>query len=174
MNKKVLSLIVEEKVLKNLKKYAASEDISVEEYVIKVLEEFNNENDEEKIFQLIENFAANDYGEFLLDNATKDFLFIRPSGNPIDALGFIKMKTSGDLSCDGYTDVKKIRKLEFLSDEVAMCVFTLRSSFIYKDIQNSDLATVTAILKKINNQWKLSWMQRSSGDSDLSLWDKYL
>ena len=127
-----------------------------------------------KIIQLINNFTANDYGEFLLDNATKDFLFIRPSGNPIDALGFIEMRTSGDLSCDGYTDVKKIRKLEFLSDDVAMCVFTLRSSFVYKDIQNSDLATVTAILKKINNQWKLSWMHRSSGDSDLSLWDKYL
>ena len=130
--------------------------------------------DEEKIIQLIDNFTANDYGEFLLDNATKDFLFIRPSGNPIDALGFIKMKTSGELSCDGYTDVKKIRKLEFLSDDVAMCVFTLRSSFVYKDIQNSDLATVTAILKKINNQWKFSWMHRSSGDSDLSLWDLYL
>ena len=128
----------------------------------------------EKIIELLEGFSANDYGEFLLENSTKDFLFIRPSGNPIDASGFIEMRTSGDLSCDGYTDVKKIRKLEFLSDEVAMCVFTLRSSFIYKDIQNSDLATVTAILKKINNQWKLSWMQRSSGDSDLSLWDKYL
>ena len=131
-------------------------------------------SEEEKIIQLIDNFTANDYGEFLLDNATKDFLFIRPSGNPIDASGFIKMRTSGDLSWDGYTDVKKIRKLEFLSDDVAMCVFTLRSSFIYKNIQNSDLATVTAILKKINNQWKFSWMHRSSGDSDLSLWDLYL
>ena len=131
-------------------------------------------SDEEDITQLIENFTANDYGEFLLNNATEDFLFIRPSGNPIDASGFIEMRTSGDLSCDGYTDVKKIHKLEFLSDDVAMCVFTLRSSFIYKDIQNSDLATVTAILKKINNQWKLSWMHRSSGDSDLSQWDLYL
>ena len=131
-------------------------------------------SNEHEIIQLLENFTAGDFGEFLLDNATKDFLFIRPSGNPIDALGFIEMRTSGDLSCDGYTDVKKIRKLEFLSDDVAMCVFTLRSSFVYKDIQNSDLATVTAILKKINNQWNLSWMQRSSGDSDLSLWDKYL
>ena len=84
--------------------------------------------------------------------------------------GYLKL-TSGDLSWDGYTDVEKIRKLEFLSDNVGMCVFTLRSSFVYKDIQNSDLATVTAILKKINNQWKLSWMHRSSGDSDLSLWD---
>ena len=131
-------------------------------------------SEEEKIIQLINNFTANDYGEFLLNNATKDFLFIRPSGNPIDASGFIKMRTSGDLSCDGYTDVKKIHKLEFLSDNVAMCVFTLRSSFVYKDVQNTDLATLTAIIKKINNQWKLSWMHRSSGDSDLSLWDLYV
>ena len=131
-------------------------------------------SEEEKIIQLIDNFTANDYGEFLLDNATKDFLFIRPSGNPIDALGFIKMKTSGELSSDGYTDVQKILKFEFLWDDVAMCVFTLRTSFVYKEIQNSDLATVTAILKKINNQWKFSWMHRSSGDSDVSLWDSYL
>ena len=129
--------------------------------------------DKDKIIELLEGFSANDYGEFLLENSTKDFLFIRPSGNPIDASGSIEMRTSGDLSCDGYTDIKKILKLEFFSDDVAMCVFTLRTSFVYKDIQNSDLATVTAILKKINNQWKLSWMHRSSGDSDLELWDIY-
>ena len=131
-------------------------------------------SEEEKIIQLLDNFTANDYGEFLLNNATKDFLFIRPSGNPIDASGFVEMKNSGDFSYDGYTDVKKIHKLEFLSDDVAMCVFTLRTSFVYKDIQNSDLATVTSIIKKINNQWKFSWIHRSSGDSDLSLWDLYL
>ena len=125
-----------------------------------------------KIITLLENFTANDYGDFLINNATKDFLFIRPSGNPIDASGFIKMRTSGDL-IDGYCDVKKIHKLEFLSIDVAMCVFSLRSYFVYKDIQNSDIATVTAIMKKINNQWKLSWMHRSSGDSDLALWDLY-
>ena len=130
-------------------------------------------SDEEKIIQLLDNFTANDYGEFLLDNATKDFLFIRPSGNPIDASGFIKMRTSGDVSA-GYCDVKKIHKLELLSVDVALWVFTLRSSFVYKNVQNSDLATVTSIIKKINTQWKLSWMHRSSGDSDLSLWDKYL
>ena len=130
-------------------------------------------SEEEKIIQLLDNFTANDYGEFLINNATKDFLFIRPSGNPIDASGFIEMESSGDLS-HGYADVQNIRKLELLSDDAAMCVFTLRTSFVYKDIQNSDLATVTAILKKIDNQWKLSWMQRSSGDSELSLWDKYL
>ena len=44
MNKKVLSLILEEKVFKNLNKYAAKEGISAEEYLLKVLEEFNNVN----------------------------------------------------------------------------------------------------------------------------------
>ncbi len=42
MNKQVLSIILEEKVLKNLRKCADREGISIEEYVIKVLEEFNN------------------------------------------------------------------------------------------------------------------------------------
>ena len=42
MSKKVLSLILEEKVLKDLKTYAAREGISTEEYLLKVLEEFNN------------------------------------------------------------------------------------------------------------------------------------
>ena len=42
MNKKVLNLILEEEILKNLKKYAAKEGMSIEEYVIKVLEGFNN------------------------------------------------------------------------------------------------------------------------------------
>ena len=129
--------------------------------------------DKNKIIELLDGFCANDYGEFLLYNSTNDFLFIRPSGNPIDVKGFCEMNTSGEL-IDGYCDIKKIHKLEFLSVDFAMCVFTLRSSFIYKGIQNSDLATVTAILKKINNQWKFSWMQRSSGNSDLTLWDLYL
>ena len=129
-------------------------------------------SEKKQIIQLLENFAANDYGEFLLNNATEDFLFIRPSGNPIDVMGLIEMSTSGDVS-DGYCDIQSIHKLDFFSPNAAMCVFTLRSSFVYKDIQNNDLATVTAIIKKIKNQWKFSWMHRSSGDSNLSLWNLY-
>ena len=124
------------------------------------------------IKQLLDNFAANDYGDFLSNNATEDFLFIRPSGNPIDVKGFIEMSNSGDV-VDGFCDIKKIHKLEFFSSDVSICVFTLRSSFIYKGVQNSDLATVTAIIKKIKNQWKFSWMHRSSGNSDFSIWDLY-
>ena len=129
-------------------------------------------NDKEKIVNLLENFTAHEcFGEFFLNNATNDFIFIRPSGNPIDAHGFIAMRESGDLAYDGYCEIIKIHKFEFLSNHVVMCVFTLRSSFVFKNIQNSDMSTVTAILKKINNLWKFSWMHRSSGSSCLSLWD---
>ena len=52
-----------------------------------------------------------------------------------------------------------------------MCVFKLGAKFSYKVTPNDDLPTVTSIFKKINGIWKIHWMQRSTGDSDLSLWD---
>ena len=52
-----------------------------------------------------------------------------------------------------------------------MCIFTLGSKFTYKGTHNDDLPTVTSIFKKVNNDWKIHWMQRSKGNSDLSLWD---
>ncbi len=68
-------------------------------------------------------------------------------------------------------EITKIHKFEFLSSDVAMCVFTLGAKFSYKGTPNDDLPTVTSIFKKINGIWKIHWMQRSTGDSDLSLWD---
>ncbi len=59
---------------------------------------------------------------FFLDNATKDFLFIRPSDNPINAKGFEQMIA---------VDIVK------------------------------EKAEIT----------KIHLMQRSTGNSDLSLWD---
>ena len=53
-----------------------------------------------------------------------------------------------------------------------MCIFTLGSKFTYKGTANDYLPTVTSIFKKVNNFWKIHWMQRSTGNSDLSLWDK--
>ena len=50
-------------------------------------------------------------------------------------------------------------------------LFNLDSKFSYKDKTNDDLTTVTSIFKKVNEIWKIQWMQRTSGDSDLSLWD---
>ena len=109
-------------------------------------------------------------GSFFVKNATSDFLFVRPSGNPISAKGFEEMMSSGDVVQEK-AEITKIHKFEFLSSDVAMCVFTLGAKFSYKGTLNDDLPTVTSIFKKIDGIWKIHWMQRSTGDSDLSLWD---
>ena len=126
--------------------------------------------DKETILSLINEFANPEkMASFFINNATSDFLFIRPSGNPLSAEAFEKM-----ISCDVIqekAEITKIHRLEFLSDDVSMCIFTLGSKFSYKGTLNDDLPTVTSIFKKVNNIWKIHWMQRSTGNSDLSLWD---
>ncbi len=58
-------------------------------------------------------------GSFFVNNATSDFLLIRPSGNPISAKGFEEMMSSGDVVQEK-SEITKIHKFEFLSSDVAM------------------------------------------------------
>ena len=45
--------------------------------------------EKEQIISLLYELATpQKMGSFFVNNATSDFLFIRPSGNPIDAKGF--------------------------------------------------------------------------------------
>ena len=126
--------------------------------------------DKETILALLSEFANPEkMASFFVKNATSDFLFIRPSGNPIDAKGF-KQMISGDVVQEK-AEITKIHRFEFLSENIVMCIFTLGSKFTYKGTPNDDLPTVTSIFKKLDNDWKICWMQRSAGDSDLSLWD---
>ena len=126
--------------------------------------------DKETILALLSEFANPEkMASFFVNNATSDFLFIRPSGNPIDAKGF-KQMISGDVVQEK-AEITKIHRFEFLSENIVMCIFTLGSKFTYKGTPNDDLPTVTSIFKKLDNVWKICWMQRSTGDSDLSLWD---
>ena len=127
-------------------------------------------NDQETIISLLDEFAnPKKMASFFLNNATTDFLFIRPSGNPIDAKGFEQM-ISADIVQEK-AEITKIHRLEVLSENIIMCIFTLGSKFTYEGTHNDDLPTVTSIFKKVNNVWKIHWMQRSTGNSDLSLWD---
>ena len=126
--------------------------------------------DKETILSLLNEFANPEkMASFFLNNATTEFLFIRPSRNPINAQGFEKM-ISGDVVQEK-AEITKIHRFEFLSENIVMCIFTLGSKFIYKGTPNDDLPTITSIFKKMDNVWKIHWMQRSTGNSDLSLWD---
>ena len=69
------------------------------------------------------------------------------------------------------SETTKIHKFEFLSSDIAMRVFTLGAKFSYKRTPNDDLPTITSIFKKIDGIWKNSLDAKSTGDSDLSLWN---
>ena len=80
------------------------------------------------------------------------------------------MWVSGDLVWES-AEITKVHKFDFLGENGAMCVFTLGSKFTYKGTANDDLPTVTSIFKKIDGLWKIALMQRSTGKSDMSLWN---
>ena len=125
----------------------------------------------EKILSILEGFASTErMWSFFLDNATPNFLFIRPSGNPKDAKGFHDMWSSWDLELQS-AEITKVHKFELLGSNAAICVFTLGSKFTYEGTQNDDLPTVTSIFKNIGEKWKVAWRQRSSGQSDMALWN---
>ncbi len=105
---------------------------------------------------------------FLTANVTDDFLAIRPSGNPITAEGLVGMYDNADLVIE-VSELVKIHRLQANSDW-GFAAFTLKEVFRYKGEQNNDLSTYTLILKKIDGSWKISWMQRSQGTTDLSTW----
>jgi len=86
---------------------------------------------------------------FFVGNATPDFLFIGPSGNPIDVKGFERMIT-GEIVQEK-AEITKIHRFEFLSENIIICIFILGSYFTYKGKPNDDLPIFTSIFKKLNN-----------------------
>ena len=78
-------------------------------------------NDKETIILLLNEFAdPQKMASFFVDNATPDFLFIRPSGNPIDAKGFEQIIRSDIVQ--EKTEITKIHRFEFLSESIVMCI----------------------------------------------------
>ena len=124
----------------------------------------------QQIEALIEGFAnRSENKSFLTSNVTDDFLAIRPSGNPISAEALVEMYSNADLVVE-LSELIKIHRLEENSDW-GFSAFTLKESFSYKGELNNDLSSYSMIFKKIDGIWKISWMQRSSGTTDLSTWN---
>ena len=127
-------------------------------------------SDSQQLEALIQGFTDRSQNKtFLPANASNDFLAIRPSGNPITAEGLAGMYDNADLVIE-LSELIKIHRLEANSDW-GFAAFTLKEAFSYKGEQNNDLSTYTLIFKKIDSTWKISWMQRSQGTTDLSTWN---
>tara|TARA_B100000579_G_scaffold122185_1_gene98348 strand:- start:60 stop:449 length:390 start_codon:yes stop_codon:yes gene_type:complete len=127
-------------------------------------------SDSQQLEALIKGFADRAQNKtFLPANTTNNFLAIRPSGNPITAEGLAAMYDSDDLVIE-LSELVKIHRLEAYSDW-GFAAFTLKEAFRYKGDLNNDLSTYSLIFKKIDDTWKILWLQRSQGTTDLSTWE---
>tara|TARA_Y100001968_G_scaffold300171_1_gene311366 strand:- start:869 stop:1258 length:390 start_codon:yes stop_codon:yes gene_type:complete len=127
-------------------------------------------SDSQQLEALIQGFTDRGQNKtFLTANVTEDFLAIRPSGNPINAEELVGMYDNADLVIE-LSELVKIHRLEANADW-GFAAFTLKEAFSYKGEQNNDLSTYTLIFKKTDCTWKISWMQRSQGTTDLSTWN---
>ena len=127
-------------------------------------------SDSQQIEVLIKGFANRaENKSFLTSHVTDDFLAIRPSGNPITAKGLEEMYNNADLVVE-LSELLKIHRLEENSDW-GFAAFTLKEAFTYQCKKNNDLSSYSMIFKKIDETWKIAWMQRSSGTTNLSTWD---
>jgi hypothetical protein len=127
-------------------------------------------SDSQQLEALIQGFTDRAQNKtFLPANTTNDFLAIRPSGNPITAEGLAGMYDSADLVIE-LSELVKIHRLEANSDW-GFAAFTLKEAFSYKGERNNDLSSYSLIFKRIDGIWKISWMQRSQGTTDLSTWN---
>ena len=126
--------------------------------------------DSQHIEALVKGFADRGQNKtFLSANTTNSFLAIRASRNPITAQGLAGMYDSDDLVIE-LSELVKIHRLEADSDW-GFAAFTLKEAFSYKGDLNNDLSTYSLIFKKIEGIWRISWLQRSQGTTDLSTWD---
>ena len=127
-------------------------------------------SDSQQLEALIQGFSDRGQNKtFLPANTTKDFLAIRPSGNPISAEDLAGMYDNADLVIE-HSELVKIHRLEVYPDW-SFAAFTLKEAFSYKGEGNNDLSTYSLIFKKIDGNWKISWMQRSQGTTNLSTWN---
>jgi len=93
-----------------------------------------------------------------------DVVIVRPSGNPLTKDGWLKMLDSDDVVAKG-SRLLDIHVID-LNEELNMgyVVYTTHSKFSYKGVDNDDVAVFVAIFKKKEDgEWKLTFMQRSTG-----------
>ena len=122
-------------------------------------------DNERSIKQIIEHLTTTKYSAEALDKyVDTSFTLIRPSGNPLDFKGFKEMSTSDTIKIVS-TKLISINKLEIEKDgKMGYCCFTEHSQFNFKGTENNDIAVLSAVFKKDNDEnWKIIFMQRSTG-----------
>ena len=92
-----------------------------------------------------------------MKHMSDDCVFIRPTGNPLDKVQWKEMMTNDDVSVESGKLVS-INKLHVCGNMAFVC-YTNHGRFIYKGIDNDDVAVITSYS---SSQWTMvgcSWSE---------------
>jgi len=99
---------------------------------------------------------------FLERYCSSDYVYIRPSGNPMDRKGFAKL-----LSVDTTVMEMKLVSIDSITimrdQKSAIVLYTTDQVFTYKGILNEDRAVITCILEMRGNEIKVIHEHRTTG-----------
>lgn len=100
----------------------------------------------EDFTEIAQNTSSKAWTRFWERNHTKDYIYIRPSGNPLDMKGYMEMFESGDIQefSDTMVAVESIKL--FADGEVAVMVFKSEQIFEFRGTLEEDLVTWTVVL----------------------------
>ena len=119
---------------------------------------FQKADDETSLRKIIEEITSLDGGR---QHMHENCIFVRPTGNPLNMEQWDQMMNSDDVKMT-HSNLVSINKLEIV-DNMAYSCYTSHTKFNYKGTENDDVAVFTGVFKKIDNVWKLTFGQRSTG-----------
>jgi len=126
----------------------------------------------DRVSDLVRLMNERDYRE-VGERFSDDVIIVRPTGNPLTKKAWIEMLNSPDVDMKG-TSLLEINNIT-LSDSCDMgyVCYTTHAKFVYKGVENDDVAVFVVIFKKIDDRWKITYMQRSIGRKPTDLMPKF-
>ena len=94
---------------------------------------------------------------------TDDVVFVRPTGNPLTKNQWIAMFNSDDVSLVSNKMVDFYKVDVSPSNDWALVCYSTHAKFTYKGVENNDVSVFSVLMKRVNNKWLMSHLQRSSG-----------
>ena len=94
---------------------------------------------------------------------TDDVVFVRPTGNPLTKNQWIAMFNSDDVSLVSNKMVDFYKVDVSPSNDWALVCYSTHAKFTYKGVENDDISVFSVLMKRVNNKWLLSHLQRSTG-----------
>jgi ketosteroid isomerase-like protein len=116
----------------------------------------------DRVRDMVRLMNERDYKE-VSERLSDDVIIVRPTGNPLTKKTWMGMLNSPDVDMKG-TSLLEVNNVT-LSDsgDMGYVCYTTHAKFAYKGVENDDVAVFVVIFKKIDDVWKITYMQRSSG-----------